>query len=181
MLGADREVDGDAARRQLLLHLPERAEEVGALAVEHVDEEDAGDPELLGPLPDPRRPTSTPMTPLRTTSALDDAQRAAGLALEARIAGDVDQVELAALPLGVRERERDRHPPLLLVVVPVRHGRAGFDRPEPVRLAHLEEQCLDERGLAGAAVTDDGDVADLSRLESGHAGAPPRLVGLGGS
>ena len=55
VLAADRQLDGDAAGRQLLLHLTERAEEVGALAVEHVDEEHAGDPELVGALPDPRR------------------------------------------------------------------------------------------------------------------------------
>ena len=40
----------------------------------------------------------------------------------------------------------------------------------------LEEHRLDERGLAGAAMTDDGDVADLSGLDCGHAGAPPGLV-----
>ena len=125
-------------------------------------------------------PTSTPMTPLSDDErALDDAQRAARLALEARVAGHVDQVDLPALPLGVRERERDRHPPLLLVVVPVRDRRARFDRAEPVRLAGLEEQRLDERGLARPTVADDGDVADLSRLESGHAGLPPRRVVCG--
>jgi hypothetical protein len=39
VLGADRQVDGDAALGQLGLELPERPEEVGALPVEHVDEE----------------------------------------------------------------------------------------------------------------------------------------------
>ena len=103
----------------------ERAEEVGALAVEHVDEEDARDPELLGPLPDARRADLDPHHAAEDDErALDDAQRAAGLALEARVARDVDQVDLAALPLGVRQRERDRHPALLLVVVPVRDRRS---------------------------------------------------------
>src|SRR6185295_16065099 len=99
----------------------------------------------------------------------DDAESAAGLALEARVAGDVDEVELPVLPLRVRERERDRHPPLLLVVVPVGDSRSRLDRAEAVRLARLEEQRLDERGLARASVADDGDVADLSGLECGHA------------
>ena len=170
MLGADREVHGDAALRELLLQLPERAEEVGALAVEHVDEEEARDPELLGALPDPRRSHLDAHHAAEDDErALDHPQRAARLALEARVAGDVDQVDLPLLPLGVGERERDRHPALLLVVVPVRDRRARVDRAEPVRLAGLEEQRLDERGLARAAVSDDGDVADLSGLESGHA------------
>ena len=43
---------------------------------------------------------------------------------------------------------------------------ALLDRPEPVRRAGLEEQRLDERRLPGPAVADDGDVADLARLES---------------
>ena len=40
--------------------------------------------------------------------ALDDAQRAARLALERRVAGAVDEVDLPPLPLRVGERERDR-------------------------------------------------------------------------
>ena len=42
----------------------------------------------------------------------------------------------------------------------------GLDRAEPVDLARLEEQRLDERRLARPAVADDGDVADLSGLEA---------------
>ena len=180
VLGADRQLDGDAARRELLLHLAERAEEVGALPVEHVDEEDARDPELVGALPDARRPDLDAHDAAEDEQRpLDDPERAARLALEARVAGDVDEVQLPALPLRVRERERDRHLPLLLVVVPVGDRRARVDRAEAVRLAGLEEQRLDERGLARAAVADDGDVADLARLESGHARRPPRLEWLG--
>ncbi len=110
-------------------------------------------------------PTSSPMTPLTTTSAPSTTRRAQrDFALEARIAGDVEQVDLAALPGGVREGERDRHPALLLVLVPVADRRARLDRAEPVHLSGLVEQGLDERGLAGTAVSDDGDVADLSGL-----------------
>ena len=114
--------------------------------------------------------TSTPMTPLTVTSApsttCSDGDR---VALEARLAGRVDQVDLPALPLEVAERRRDRHLALLLVLVPVGDRRALLDDAEPVRRAGLEEHRLDERGLAGAAVTDDGDVADLSGLDCGHA------------
>src|SRR5205823_8291016 len=87
---------------------------------------------------------------------------------EARIARRVDQVDLPVLPLEVHERAGEGHLPLLLVLVPVGGGRAGLDRPEPVRDASLEEHRLDEGALARAAVSDDGDVADLPWLV-GHA------------
>ena len=170
VLAADRKLDGDAALGELLLELPERAEEVGALAVEHVHDEDPRKPELVGALPEAAGADLDAHHPADDDDrAFDDAERAPCLALEARIAGYVDQVQLPPLPVGVRERERDRHPPLLLVVVPVADGRAGVDRAEPVELARLIEQRLDEGGLAGAAVADDGDVAELSGLECGHA------------
>ena len=69
VLGADRDVHGDALRRELLLDLAERAEEVGALAVEHVDDEHAREPELLGELLDARRPD------LEAHHARDDDER----------------------------------------------------------------------------------------------------------
>ena len=88
VLGADREVDGDAALGELLLQLAERAEEVGPLTVEHVDEEQARDPELLGALPDARRPHLDAHHAAQDDErTLDDAQRGAGLSLKARIAG----------------------------------------------------------------------------------------------
>ena len=55
VLGADRQVHGDAARRELLLDLRERAVEVGALAVEHVDEQHAREAEVVGEVLDARR------------------------------------------------------------------------------------------------------------------------------
>jgi hypothetical protein len=62
------------------------------------------------------------------------------------------------------ERGSKRHLALVLLLFPVGHSRLLLDGPEPVDRAPLEEQRLDERGLAGASVTDDRDVADLARL-----------------
>src|SRR5204862_2204593 len=97
-----------------------------------------------------------------------------------RIARTIDDVDLAVVPVDVQEGARERHPPLVLVVVPVCGGRAGFDRPEPVRLPRLEEQRLRERGLPDPTVPDDGDVVDLPRLgDCWHGARPPEIVGLG--
>ncbi len=170
VLGADRDVHGDALRRELVPKRFERAEEVGALAVEHVHEDDAREAELVGELPRARR------THLDAHDrgdgherALDDTRGAAQLALERRIAGNVDEVDLPVLPLGVLERHRDGELPLVLVLVGVRDRRARFDRAEPVDLARLEEERLDERRLSRPAVADDGDVADLCGLGHGLA------------
>jgi hypothetical protein len=69
----------------------------------------------------------------------------------------------------VTDRRGERHLALPLLFLPVRNRRAGFDRAEPVRRAGLEEHRLEERRLSDSTVADDGDVADLSGLDSGHA------------
>ena len=61
VLGADRQVDRHTLRAELRTQRLEGAEEVGALAVEHVHVEDACEAELVGALPScgrsaPRRP-----------------------------------------------------------------------------------------------------------------------------
>ena len=55
VLVPDRELHRDAAVRELRANLLESGEEVRALAVEHVDVEDARDAELLAALPDTAR------------------------------------------------------------------------------------------------------------------------------
>ena len=142
---ADRELDRDAAVGELLLQRGERAVEVGALAVEHVHEDDARELELLGARPhaggvhlDAHHAGDD------DERALDDAQARDRVGLEARVAGRVDQVDLASLPLEVRERRGERHLPLVLVLVPVGDGRARLDGAEAVDRTGLEEHRLHE-------------------------------------
>ena len=169
VLRADRDVHGDASRRELLLDLTERAEEVGPLTVEHVHDEEAREAEVLRELLHARGPDlEAHHAGDDDERALDDAERAARLTLERRVARAVDEVELPVLPARVGERQRDRQLALLLVLVRVGDGRAGLDRPEPVDLPCLVEQCLDEGRLARPAVPDDGDVADLPGLDRCH-------------
>ena len=169
VLDADRQADGDAACRELFLELPERAVEVGALTVEHVHEDDAREAARLRALPDP------PRADLHAHDGAHDDERPVRhgqardrVALEAGVAGRVDEVDLPLLPLGVRERGGQRHLAPLLVLVPVGDGVAGLDGAQPVRRAGLEEHRLHERRLSRPAMADDGDVADLSWIESRH-------------
>ena len=105
VLDSDRQADGDAASRELLLELAERAVEVGALAVEHVHEDDAREAACLRALPHASR------AHFHAHDGAHDDERAVGdrqardrVALEAGVARRVDEVDLPFLPLGVRER-----------------------------------------------------------------------------
>ena len=103
LLGADREMDGNAAGRELFLDLGQRPVEVGALAVEHVDEEDARQPEIVGEVLDAGGAHLESHDGVHDhEDALDDPQRTSRLTLEARVARHVDEVDLAVLPARVR-------------------------------------------------------------------------------
>ena len=169
VLVADRDLHGDALLGELLADLVEHDEEVGALAVEHVDEEDAGEAELLGAVPEPRRLHLHPVHAVQDEEgALDDAECGDRVRLEARVAGRVDEVQLAVLPLRVADRGGQRHLALLLVLVPVGDGRPLLDCAEPVGRAGLEEHGFDEGRLACPPMADHGDVTDLPRFRRCH-------------
>ena len=169
MLHSDRQAHGDAALREQLFELAQRAVEVGTLAVEHVHEDDPREATRFRTLP---HATCAHFDAHHGTDhherAVGDHQRGDRVALEARVAGRVDEVDLPLLPLGVRERGGKRHLAPLLVLVPVGDGVARLDRAQPIGRAGLEEHRLHERRLSRPAVTDDGDVADLSRIEGRH-------------
>ena len=92
VLGADRQLDRDAAVGELRPRGLEHAEEVGALAVEHVDEDDARELVLLGALPDAARvDLDAHHAAQHDDDALDDAQRRERVGLEAGVARRVDR------------------------------------------------------------------------------------------
>jgi hypothetical protein len=66
----------------------------------------------------------------RDEGSFDDPGGTAELTLERWIAGDVDEVHLPVLPLGVLERHRDGELTLVLVIGRVRDGRPRLDRPK---------------------------------------------------
>ncbi len=172
VLGADRDLRRDDVRAEGVLQRLQRAKEVRALAVEHVHEDHAGEVELLRARPQAaRRDLDAHHAVDDEDRRLADAHRAERVGDEARLAGRVDEVDLAVVPLKRAERERDRHVARLLVGLGVRHGRAVEHRAEPVGRLRLEEQRLVQRRLAAATVTDKGYVANaVSRLV--HAAAP---------
>ena len=125
-----------------------RAEEIGALAVEHVDEDHARVTARVGALPEARgADLHAHHRGDDDERSLHDPQSRDRVALEPGIARRVDQVDLASLPLEVGQRGLERHLAALLVGIPVGRG-ARLDRPEPVDRPGLEEHRLDQRGLA---------------------------------
>ena len=180
VLGADRQLDRDAAIGELRARSVEHAEEVGALAVEHVHEDDARQLVLLRARPDLRRvDLDAHHAAQHDERALDDAERRERVGLEAGVARAVDQVDLPVVPVEMEQRAGERHRAPLLAVIPVGGGRALLHRPEPVDLARLEQHGLRERGLPDPAVADDGDVADLPGLGRRHQALILLGVGLG--
>src|SRR5207237_1737305 len=109
VLSPDPQVDGDAVLRELALELVERAREVGALAVEHVHEEDARELELVGTAPQAARlHLDAHHAADDDEGALDDAERRDRVALEAGVAGRVDGVDLEPVVLEVAELRGER-------------------------------------------------------------------------
>ena len=115
---------------------------------------------------------------------LAHAQGAERVGDEAGLAGGVEEVDLAVVPLERAQRRADRHLARLLVGVAVGGRGALGDRPEPVEHAGLVEQGLVQRGLAAAAVADECHVADA--IGAMHARTPllgnarrPTLVAIG--
>ena len=171
VLLADRQLHGHDLRAERLLQELERVVEVGALAVEHVADDDAAEPARLGAVPEPLVLDFDAEHRVDDDERrLDDLQAGDGVGEEARVAGRVDEVEGETVAVDVRQTGREAHLALLLVVVPVGdrravgHGTQSRDRPG------VEQQRLEQRRLAGTAVADESDVPDLGWVV--HPGSP---------
>jgi hypothetical protein len=126
------------------LKLREDAGEVRPLAVEHVDDQAAGDAELFRAFPDPAGlHLDSHHAANDQHNALDNSQCRQQITLEAGVAGRVDQVQLVTPPEHVADSGLQRELVFALLVVPVRDGRARLHRSESSRGARLEEERLD--------------------------------------
>ena len=164
LLGADRDLGRDDVRPERALELLQRPKEVGPLAVEHVDEQHPRDVMLGGDLPQPARADLDAHHGVdHEDRRLADAQRAERVGDEARLAGRVEQVDLAPGPLEGAERRRDRHLAGLLVGLGVGGGGPVDDIAQAGQHPGLKQQRLVQRGLAGSAMADEGHIANRFR------------------
>ena len=170
---ADGQLERRHARAQLLAELVERAGERGPLAIELVDEQHAGQLELGRRLPQPKG------LHLGAGHRADDEhrqvghpQRGQGLGLEVGVAGGVDQVDEVALPPHRGDGQRQRLAAAVLLGLVVADRRAVLHPTEAGDRPGLEQHGLGQRGLAGAAVPDEGHVADPFGRELFHEPTP---------
>ena len=169
VLAADRQLHGDDLVAEGLAQAGQAAVEVGALAVEHVAEQDAGAAGVGGARPEPfGLDLDAHHRVDHDERGLDDAQGADGVGLKAGVAGRVDEVEGEAVALHVGERRRQAELTALFVVVPVADRAAVFDLAQAIDHSGAKQERLEEGRLAGTAVADEGDVPDLARFV--HAG-----------
>ena len=164
VLGADRDLGGDDVVAERGLKRLEGAEEVGALAVEHVHEYEPGEAGLVGAAPEALG------VDLDAHDAVDDDDRGVDhpesrerVGDEARLARGVDQVDLAPVVLERGDGGVDRHLTSLLVGLEVGDGRAVLHLAEAVRHPGLEEDRLGEARLPRPSVADQGDVSNPVR------------------
>ena len=161
-------------------HHLDAAEEVGAGAVELVDEAHARDVVLVGLAPDGlglRLDAGDPV--VDGDGAVEDAQRALDLDGEVDVAGGVDDVDRVVLPGALGRGGRDRDAALLLLLHPVHRGGAVVDFTDLVVDAGVEEDALGRGGFARVDMRHDPDVAGLGELGVvSH--VPSRLLLLAG-
>ena len=161
VLRTDRDLGGGDVVAEGALQRLEGAKEVGALAVEHVDEDESRQALVVGPLPEPVGVHLDPHHSVDDDNrGIGDAQGGDCVGDEARIAGGVDQVDLPPVVVEGGDGGSDRHLPLLLVGLEVRGRAPVLHTTQPVDHPGLEEQGLVKRGLAAAAVADQGDVSN---------------------
>ena len=168
-LGADGELEGSDARAEGVLQLLEGPGEVGALTIELVDEDEAGEPHLGGSLPHQLG------LDLDAFDRADDeyrqvgySQRRHGVGAEIGVAGAIQQVDLVVVPLEGGEGDRDGDVAPHLLRVEVRGRGAVLDPSFAVGHSGGEEQRLGDGGLASPSVPDQCHIADLRRGETLH-------------
>ena len=166
VLAADRQLDGHRVRAEALADRLDAAPEVGAGAVELVDEAEARHAVAVGLAPDRLG------LGLHAGHAVEDddravehAQAALHLDGEVHVPGRIDDVDAMVLPEAGRGRGRDRDAALLLLGHPVHRGRALMDLADLVDLVRVEQDPLGDGRLAGVDMRDDPDVPRLGERD----------------
>ena len=161
-LDAPRELEHERGRVEAADDHVDAAVEVGAGAVQLVDEADARDVVLVGLAPHRLGLRLDAGDAVEDRDrAVEDAQRALDLDGEVDVARGVDDVDRVVVPLAGRRGGRDRDAALLLLLHPVHRGGAVVDLADLVVDAGVEQDPLGRRGLARVDVRHDPDVAGL--------------------
>ncbi len=162
---ADRELQRQRHDVELLLQRVERAVEVGAGAVQLVDEDDARHVVAVG-----QAPVGLGLR-LHAGHALDDEHRAVEHAkaavhfdVEIDVAGRVDDVDAVVLPLARDRGGGDRDAALTLLLHVVGRGVAVMHLADAVRNAGVVEDALRGRGLARVDMRGNADVPELVQI-----------------
>ncbi len=149
--------------------LPDRLDatpEVGAGAVELVDEAEAGHAVAVGLAPDRLGlGLDTRHTVEDDDRTIEHAQAPLDLDGEVHVAGRIDDVDARVLPEAGRGRGRDGDAALLFLGHPVHRGRALMHLTDLVDLVRVEQDPLGDGGLAGVDMRDDADVPRASKRE----------------
>ena len=103
------------------------------------------------------------------------------LALEVRVAGRVQQVDLGLVEFDRHQRGGKRKRAILLIVVPVRNRVAFLNGPQTIGGAAVVEQRFNQRGLARPLMARQGDVADVLACVFLHALPCARIAFLASS
>ena len=159
VLAADRQLDRHRSRAEAVDDHVDAAPEVGAGAIELVDEADPRHGVLVRLAPDGLGLGLDAGHAVEDDDrAIEDAQAALDLDGEVHVPGRIDDVDLVVVPEAGRGRGGDGDAALLLLRHPVHRGRALVDLAELVDLLRVEEDSLGHGRLARVDVGNDPDV-----------------------
>jgi hypothetical protein len=160
LLGAQREGKNDRVGAKTLTDVGDHRLEVGAGAVELVDEGQARHPIAIRAHPHAVALRFDPCDAAENADrAVEHAQRPLDFSGEVDVPGRVDNVDLVLVPGGGGGRRGDRDSALTLFGHPV-HGRGPFvDLAHAMFFAGVEEDAFGRRRLARIDVGNDSDVA----------------------
>ena len=176
LLFSDWQLDRDDRTPEDTAQRFERASKVGALAIEPVEDNEARRLHLGGHAPDLLgRDLDAGHGVDDDEGGIGDAQRGTRVAEEVRQPRGIDEVDLVAVPLDVGEAGGKGVLAGDFFFVEVGDGGAVVDAAETVHGAGGEQQRGEQLRLAGAAMTDQGDISQALSFIDLHGRWPPTL------
>ena len=164
---------GTAVRPKFSWTLVEGALKIGALAIQLVDDDGAGELELFGEGPDLfGLHFDAGHAVHHDEGGIGGDQGAARVINKDVVTRGIQDVDLGLLPLGHGDGSRDRDFALDLLLVKISDRVAFIDAEEAVGGSGGEQQPGSERRLAGIAVAHYTDVPDILAFVDFHGLAP---------